>query len=102
MLPNFTRHEIFQIQQVDPTCLTRINEIHLQGRDLKVIHGHVIGTVKSSTPELEKALLQEHPALILIEFGKLMGFRLLDLFTSLDKDGSRTLSRDEIKNGLQV
>ena len=28
----------------------------------------------------ERALLEEDPVLILIEFGRLMGFRLIDLF----------------------
>ncbi|KAL4232082.1 Leucine-rich repeat-containing protein 74A [Mactra antiquata] len=90
------------IQQVDPHCIALINEVHLQGRELKVIHGHVVGEMKSKCPELERNLIQEHPALVLIEFGKLMGFRLVDLFTSLDKDGSRTLDREEIHEGLKA
>lgn len=90
------------IQQVDLNCLALINEIHLQGRTLRVIYGHVIGQAKSKGPVLEKALMQENPSLILIEMGKLMGFRLVDLFSSLDKNGSRTLDRDEIRNGLKM
>ncbi|XP_060596883.1 leucine-rich repeat-containing protein 74A-like [Ruditapes philippinarum] len=90
------------IQQVDQNALALINEVHLQGRELKVIHGRVIGQLKSKGPELEKSLIEEHPALVLIEFGKLMGFRLVDLFSSLDKDGSRTLDRDEIRSGLKL
>lgn len=91
-----------QIQQVDLNCLALVNEVHLQGRKLKVIHGHVIGQLKSKNPELEKTLIEEYPSLVIIEFGKLMGFRLVDLFSSLDKDGSRTLDKDEIRNGLKV
>lgn len=91
-----------KIQQVDQNFLALINEVHLQSRELKVIHGHVVGELKSKSMELEKSLIEEHPSLVLIEFGKLMGFRLVDLFTSLDKDGSRTLDRDEIRNGLKV
>jgi len=101
-VPILTNVPFSQTQQVDPLCDTRLNEIHLQGRTLDVSHGHVIGNMTSSTPQLEKQLTREHPALILMEYSKLMGFRLMDLFTSMDKTGSRTLSSDEIRNGLKV
>ena len=51
---------------------------------------------------MEQKILDENPTIVLVEFGKMMGFRLLDLFSSLDKDGSRTLDRDEIEKGLRV
>ncbi|KAH3789897.1 hypothetical protein DPMN_168086 [Dreissena polymorpha] len=92
----------FGIQQVEHRCLARINEIHLQGRQLDVIHGHVVGTLKTNSPELERNLIEEHPALVLIEFGRLMGFRVTDLFNSLDKDGNRVLDREEIRTGLRL
>ena len=53
----------------------------------------------NNDPRLPK---QEHPALVLIEYGKLMGFRVMDLFNSLDKDGDRLLDREEIHKGLKV
>ena len=37
-----------------------------------------------------------------MEFGKLLGLRLVDMFTMMDKDGSKTLTRLEIKRGLLV
>ena len=37
-----------------------------------------------------------------MEFGKLLGLRLVDLFSMIDKDGSKTLTRIEIKKGLLV
>ncbi|XP_052771516.1 leucine-rich repeat-containing protein 74A-like [Mya arenaria] len=92
----------FGIMQVEPRCLARINEVHLQGRALRVIHGQIVGEMTSASPELERSLIEEHPALVLIEFGKLMGFRVTDLFNSLDKDGNRALDRDEIRKGLQM
>lgn len=90
------------IQQIEQSTAVLINEVHLQGRELNISHGHIIGSLKSNSVELEKVLIEEHPSLVLIEFGKLMGFRLMDLFSSLDKNGSRTLDRDEIKKGLKM
>ncbi|KAH3830296.1 hypothetical protein DPMN_103536 [Dreissena polymorpha] len=46
--------------------------------------------------------MDENPIIVLIEFGKLMGFRLMDLFAALDKDGSKSLDHEEIRNGLRV
>ena len=37
-----------------------------------------------------------------MEFGKLLGLRLVDLFSMMDKDSSKTLTRMEIKRGLLV
>ena len=37
-----------------------------------------------------------------MEFGKLLGLRLVDLFSMMDKDSSKTLTRMEIKKGLLV
>jgi hypothetical protein len=46
--------------------------------------------------------MDENPTIVIMEFGKLMGFRLLDLFAAFDKDASKTLDHDEIKTGLRV
>ena len=82
--------------------MTLYKEILIQKRTLEVIYGQVIGHSLANFDEIEKKILDENPSLVLIEFGKMMGFRLLDLFSSLDKDGSRTLDRDEIEKGLRV
>lgn len=50
----------------------------------------------------EQALVSEDPILVLMEFMKLKNLRLIDLFQSLDKDGSRSLSNQELKAGLLV
>ena len=50
----------------------------------------------------EKQLMDENPIIVLMEFGKLMGFRLMDLFAALDKDGSKSLDHNEIRTGLRV
>lgn len=82
--------------------MTLYKEILIQNRELDVIYGQVIGHSLLNCDEIEKKILDENPCIVLLEFGKLMGFRLLDLFSSLDKDGSRTLDRDEIERGLKV
>lgn len=46
--------------------------------------------------------LNDNPLVVLMEYMRLMNLRLVDLFTSLDKDGSWSLSRDEFKQGLMV
>ena len=90
------------MQQVDPEFVTLHKEILIQQRTLEVIYGQVIGHSLTDFDEIEKKILDENPCIVLLEFGKLMGFRLLDLFASLDKDGSRTLDRQEIERGLKV
>ena len=37
-----------------------------------------------------------------MEFMRQKNMRLVDLFTSLDEDGSRSLSWDEFRDGLKV
>lgn len=71
-------------------------------RQIEVIHGPVYGLDLDSRDEDEQVLVDANPVIVLIEFGKLMGFRLMDLFAALDKDGSKTLSKTEIRNGLKV
>ena len=40
--------------------------------------------------------------MVLMEFMRIQNFRLVDLFTSLDKDGSKSLTRKEFRDGLLV
>ena len=40
--------------------------------------------------------------MVLMEFMKQKNMRLVDLFTSLDADGSKSLDYDELRNGLIV
>ena len=46
--------------------------------------------------------LNDNPMVVLMEYMRITNLRLVDLFTSLDKDGSWSLSRDEFKEGLMV
>ena len=40
--------------------------------------------------------------MVLMEFMRVKNLRLLDLFASLDKDGSKSLTRQEFRDGLLV
>ncbi|WAQ97928.1 LR74B-like protein [Mya arenaria] len=62
----------------------------------------VLGTDKRGDDDDEKQLMDENPIIVLMEFGKLMGFRLMDLFSALDKDGSKSLDHQEIRSGLRM
>ncbi|KAL4230081.1 hypothetical protein ACF0H5_010466 [Mactra antiquata] len=89
-------------QKVEPAFAELLNELQRSRFNLQVIHGLVLGRDKIVDDDEEKALMDENPIIVLMEFGKLMGFRLMDLFASLDKDGSKTLSHDEIRTGLRM
>jgi hypothetical protein len=48
------------------------------------------------------AFLNDDPMIVLMEYMRLQNLRLVDLFTSLDADGSNSLSREEFRCGLLV
>ncbi|KAL3880035.1 hypothetical protein ACJMK2_032307 [Sinanodonta woodiana] len=87
-------------QLVEKSFVSMLNEIQSH-RNIKVIHGPVRGQDAEKEDD-EKALVDENPIIVLMEFGKLMGFRLMDLFSILDKDGSKSLDHDEIRHGLRL
>ena len=66
------------------------------------------GMVKPCYVQLDKlsgeseAFLNDDPMIVLMEYMRLSNLRLVDLFTSLDADGSQSLSREEFQGGLLV
>ena len=48
------------------------------------------------------AFINDSPMMVLMEFMRLQNLRLVDLFTCLDKDGSKSLTREEFRDGLLV
>lgn len=66
------------------------------------LYNQVRGQDNRGDDDDERQLMDENPIIVLMEFGKLMGFRLMDLFAALDKDGSKSLDHDEIRTGLRV
>lgn len=88
-------------QLVEPEFVALLAELEVK-RVFKVVYGQVRGQEFRGDDDDEKMLLDENPIIILMEFGKLMGFRLMDLFAALDKDGSKSLDHNEIRNGLRM
>ena len=46
--------------------------------------------------------INDDPLIVLMEYMRQRNMRLLDLFNSLDADGSKSLSREEFRQGLMV
>ena len=77
-------------------CLVRFS------RDLTFVHGHMILDKMAVSHDEMKALVDEEPMMVLMEFMRLQNLRLIDLFSSLDTDRSKSLTKEEFKLGLQV
>ncbi|XP_052795635.1 leucine-rich repeat-containing protein 74B-like isoform X2 [Mya arenaria] len=88
-------------QLVEPAFVALLGEMEMK-KEIKVAFGQVLGTDKRGDDDDEKQLMDENPIIVLMEFGKLMGFRLMDLFSALDKDGSKSLDHQEIRSGLRM
>ncbi|GFN79373.1 leucine-rich repeat-containing protein 74b-like [Plakobranchus ocellatus] len=99
-MPNSSLVEIdLGYQSVEPNFLTLLEQVQQIHPDLVVVHGAVLGQDVDSKDE-EQELMDENPVVVLMEFGNILGYRLIDLFAMMDKDNSKTLTRMEIKNGL--
>ena len=86
---------------MDGAFLQMLSTLRLS-RDLNCFYGHVISDVNPGSYDKMNALVDEEPMLVLMEFTRLRNLRLIDLFSSLDKDGSKGISMEEFKSGLQV
>ncbi|XP_067660532.1 leucine-rich repeat-containing protein 74A-like [Haliotis asinina] len=85
-------------QCVEGPFVTMLQDMQEQ-RSLQMKYGAVWDQSMEGEDD-EMDLVDENPVLILMEFGKLLGLRLTDLFCMMDKDNSKTLTRKEIKCGL--
>ncbi|XP_046580678.1 leucine-rich repeat-containing protein 74A-like [Haliotis rubra] len=85
-------------QCVEGPFVTMLQDMQEQ-RSLQMKYGAVWDQSMEAEDD-EMDLVDENPVLILMEFGKLLGLRLTDLFCMMDKDNSKTLTRKEIKCGL--
>ncbi|XP_060084291.1 leucine-rich repeat-containing protein 74A-like [Ylistrum balloti] len=99
-----TDHGLKQVdihtQVVEQSYATQAIELK-EERGIEIKHGIVRGQEGSGDDPDGMELVDENPVLVLMEFGKLMGFRLMDLFSALDKDGSKSLDKVEIMTGLK-
>ncbi|CAG2224060.1 unnamed protein product [Mytilus edulis] len=73
-----------------------------EDKDIMFIHGPIRGDHGVGEDDDELSLIDENPIIVLMEFGHMNGFRLTDLFSVFDKDGSKSLDLSEIKTGLMM
>ena len=71
-------------------------------RPLVVKHGITLRHDDLRKGDVPVVLDTDDPVTILFEFVKTKNLRLIDFLKNLDKDNSETLSRDELRRGLEV
>ena len=49
-----------------------------------------------------RSFVNDDPMMVVMEFMRIRNLRLVDLFHSLDKDGSKSLDKEEFRKGLLV
>ena len=91
----------FQTQCIDVPFLRILDRIRDSERPIRVRHGIILDQNGSNDPADEE-FMHEDPMMVLMECMRLMNLRLIDLFSSLDKDQSKSLTHEEFKNGLIV
>ena len=100
-MPSSHTNNVFaQGQSVDGTFMQLYTELKEIRPQLVVKHGIVLSNDLDAHGDDD--FLKDDPMMVLMEFMRLRNLRLVDLFTSLDKDGSKSLSYDEFRNGLLV
>lgn len=87
-------------QTVDKLFLSTVIEAEKTRGELVVRHGVVFGHNDTSQEATE--FVNDDPMMVLMEYMRQMNMRLVDLFTSLDADGSASLTRIEFRDGLLV
>jgi hypothetical protein len=69
-------------------------------RKLNIKHGIILEGMEQRKDHDD--FTNEDPMMVLMEFMRLRNLRLVDLFVALDADGSKSLERDEFRDGLLV
>ena len=97
----FTINLLLQNQSIEESTAQLLDDgITQQQRSLRVIYGHILRKKEISGSEADS--INDDPLIVLMEYMRQKNMRLLDLFNSLDTDGSKSLSRQEFREGLQV
>ena len=91
----------FQSQCIDVPFLRILEGIRDEERQIRVRHGVIVDQMGCGDAADEQ-FMHEDPMMVLMECMRLMNLRLVDLFSSLDKDQSRSLTHAEFKQGLLV
>ncbi len=84
---------------MDQVFVANLEEVQ-KTRPIHVRHGVVFQ--HDDICEKADMYLDEDPMMVLMEFMRQKNMRLVDLFASLDADGSKSLTRDEFRDGLMV
>ncbi len=94
---------LIQGQNVDKEFLRHLEKVR-ETRSLEIKHGHImrLETEVAKYGDTKDPFVYEDPMTVLLEFMRLQNLRLVDMFTSMDEDGSRTLTREEFRKGLKV
>ncbi|XP_005098091.2 leucine-rich repeat-containing protein 45 [Aplysia californica] len=88
----------FGNQTIEYNTLPTIRKL-MDEKDLMVSHGPVFGMKEKAISDADE-LAGLNPVTVLIEFGRLLGMRIKELFEYMDKDGNKSVTRKEIKDGL--
>ena len=102
MTKHYTRHIPFQTQCIDIQFLRIMDKIRDSDRNIRVKHGIILDQTTGGGASNDEEFLDEDPMMVLMECMRFMNLRLVDLFASLDKDQSRSLTHSEFKDGLLV
>lgn len=100
-LKSLTTNFALQTQLVEKPFSENVKKLKTD-RHITIVHGMIRGDRGGGDDEDELSLIDENPIIVLMEFGHMNGFRLTDLFSVFDKDGSKSLDKSEIKTGLMV
>jgi len=71
---------------VDERFVDLLDELEGQGRTIKATYGRLRGAEMELHDENEKALLEADPVTVLVEFGHVVGVKLMDLFVGMLKN----------------
>ena len=91
---------MLQTQTINVLFLTLYEEVR-DKQEIHIKHG-MYADQEGNDIETDNVFSHEDPMMVLMELMRVMGLRLIDLFSALDKDQSRSLSKDEFKSGLMV
>ncbi|XP_064637208.1 leucine-rich repeat-containing protein 74A-like [Lineus longissimus] len=84
-------------QCVEYTFAEKLSELRTK-RKFDIKHGIVLEEKEGRKDQDD--FNNEDPMMVLMEFMRLRNLRLIDLFVSLDADGSQSLEREEFREGL--
>ena len=94
---------MFAIQDlcVDASFIKYLKNVRKK-RFIVVKHGVIMKNDELGLRPKSDPFCLDDPMTVLMEFMRVRNLRLIDLFACLDKDGNKSLSREEFRDGLMV